>query len=68
METYYVINIQNPEAQSIFRYHDELDAIVAYYNALSANYSAFKAGTLEHFTVCIMDGTLNVKNGYIEVR
>ena len=64
----YVVNSQEPEAQSIFRYYDELDAIVAYYNTLSSNYSAYKAGTISGFTVAILDHKYQVYTHYYETR
>ncbi len=62
------LNSQEPEAQSIFRYYDELESIVAYYNALSSNYSAYKAGTLTGFTVAILDHKYQVYSHYYETR
>lgn len=64
----YVLNSQEPEAQSIIRYNDELDAIVAYYNTLASNYSAFKAGTITGFTVAIMDKDFHVDPNHYEKR
>jgi hypothetical protein len=64
----YVVNSQEPEAQSIFRYNDELDAIVAYYNTLASNYSAYKAGTITGFTVDILDHNYQVYSHYYEKR
>lgn len=53
---FFVIIIQNnPDAQSIFRYPDDLDANVAYYNAVAGNFSAFKEGAIESFTVRLCD-------------
>lgn len=57
--TYFVVEVQDPEAQSIFRYHSELDAIVAYYNAVAACYSAYKAEAVQHFAVYLMDEAFN---------
>lgn len=69
METpLYVVNSQEPEAQSIFRYTEELDAIVAYYNTLASNYSAYKAGTITGFTVAILDRNFQVYSHYYEKR
>ena len=72
---FYVVNTQIPEAQSIFRYDGngdldaaELDAIVAYYNTLASNYSAYKAGTLTGFTVAILDADLKQYVNYYEKR
>lgn len=53
---FFVIIIQNsPDAQSIFRYTDDLDANVAYYNAVATNFSAFKEEVIESFTVRLCD-------------
>lgn len=57
---FFVINKQDtPDAQSIFRYTEELDAIVAYYNTLASNYSAYKQGAITGFTVTRTDGYFN---------
>lgn len=66
--TLYVINSQTPEAQSVFRYTEEIDAIVAYYNTLSSNFSAFKAGTLSGFATAILDENYSVYQDYYEKR
>jgi len=69
METpLYVINSQEPEAQSVFRYYNELDAIVAYYNTLASNYSAYKAGTITGFAVAILDHNYQIYSHYYEKR
>lgn len=57
---FFVINKQDtPDAQSIFRYTEELDAIVAYYNTLASNYSAYQQGAIQGFTVTMTDGYFN---------
>jgi len=58
--TLYVIETQEPPAQNIFRYNDELDATVAYFNAVAANYSALKAGSVEHFGIYLMNADLSI--------
>ena len=58
--TLYVVETQEPPAQNIFRYNDELDAIVAYFNAVAANYSALKAGSVEHFGVYLKNKDMSI--------
>lgn len=65
---FYVVNTQNPTAQSFFAYENELDAIVAYYNTLASNYSAYAAGTITGFIVCILDSNLAQYENYYEKR
>ena len=50
----YLINIQS-EAQSIFKYDSENDARSAYHSTLASNYAAYDAGTLNSFTVVLMN-------------
>ena len=59
---YFVAETQEPEAQNLFRYHDELDAIVAYYNAVAANYSAYKSGAVNHFAVYLLNKDFSILN------
>lgn len=57
---FFVINKQDtPDAQSIFRYTEELDSIVAYYNTLASNYSSYKQKAITGFTVTRTDGYFN---------
>lgn len=57
---FFVINRQDtPDAQSIFRYTEELDSIVGYYNALASNYSAYKQGAIKSFAVSRTDENFN---------
>lgn len=48
--TFYVVNIQ-PEAQSIFKYGNQADALSAYHSTLASNYAA----GLESFSVSVLD-------------
>lgn len=48
--TFFVVNIQ-PEAQSIFRYGNQSDAMSAYHSTLASNYAA----GLASFSVSVLD-------------
>ena len=50
----YLINIQS-EAQSIFKYENETEARSAYHSTLASNYAAYDEGTLNSFTVVLMN-------------
>lgn len=58
---YFLTIIQNEaDAQSIFRLNNDIEAYVAYFNALASSYSALKEGNIKSFFIKLEDNHHNI--------